>query len=156
MATGKVLAGEVGTEHSRGFTLIGDRVNVAARLQTAAKLYGTGIAVCEETRRNAGEGFCFMELDFAALRGREKPERVFALLCSQEEAGAEERARKQAYAEALVAYRAQDFGTAIEGLGAWLEMHPDDQAALLLLHRATRLLEAPPGANWDGVYRLSE
>ncbi len=154
VATGKVLAGEVGTEHSRGFTVIGDRVNVAARLQSAAKTYGTPIVVCEETRRAAGEAFCFMELDFAALKGREKPERVFALLCSQEDAGPSEADRKAAYAGALQAYRAQDFEGALEQLDGWLQTNPDDPPFVLLLQRARQLRISPPGKHWDGVYRL--
>lgn len=154
VATGKVLAGEVGTEQSRGFTVIGDRVNVAARLQSAAKTYGTGIVVCEETRRAAGEAFCFMELDFAALKGREKPERVFALLCAREDAGPAEIARTTAYAAALEAYRAQDFDGAAERLGSWLHANPDDPPFTLLLERARHLSAEPPGEAWDGVYRF--
>ncbi len=156
LATGQVLAGEVGTEQSRGFTVIGDRVNVAARLQAAAKLYGTAIVVCEETRRAAGEEFCFMELDFAALKGREKPERIFALIASREEAGPAEAARLEAYAAALAAYRARDFAAALTLLAAWLAEQPGDRAAALLHHRAGRLKEAQPGADWDGVYRLGD
>ncbi len=156
VATGEVLAGEVGTEQSRGFTVIGDRVNVAARLQTAAKLYGSPIVVCEETRRAAGEAFCFMELDFAALKGRERPERIFALLCSNEEAGADLAARKKVYAAALSDYRAQNFSGAARRLDDWLKQNQDDVAAKLLLHRADRLLSAPPGRDWDGVYRLED
>lgn len=155
VATGKVLAGEVGTEQSRGFTVIGDRVNVAARLQSAAKIYGVPIVVCEETRQAAGEAFCFMELDFAALKGREKPERVFALLSTREEAGAPEEARTMAYAAALEAYRKQDFGVATERLGSWLQTNPGDPPFTLLLQRSQHLLTNPPGAAWDGVYRFA-
>ncbi len=153
VATGKVLAGEVGTEHSRGFTVIGDRVNVAARLQASAKLYGTPIVVCEETRRAAGDAFCFMELDFTALKGREAPERVFALLCSSEEAGPKEVARVSAYEEALAVYRAQDFCRTAALADRWLGSHPDDRPFLLLKDRAEVLRDELPGEGWDCVFR---
>ncbi len=153
VATGRVIAGEVGTEQSRGFTVIGDRVNVAARLQAAAKLYGEPIVVCEETRRAAGEGFCFLELDFAALKGRQKPERVFALLARAEEAGEPERRRLTAYGAALASYRDRDFAGAARQLGAWLAAKPDDAAAGLLRVRAEKLCGAPPPKDWDGVFR---
>ena len=156
IATGPVIAGEVGTEQSRGFTVIGDRVNVAARLQTAAKTYGTPIVVCEQTREEAGETFCFLELDYAALKGRAKPERVFALLCSGEAAGAAEAARIAAYGAALADYRRQDFAGAARRLTAWLAETPGDAAAQLLLQRARSLEESPPGEAWDGVFRRTE
>ncbi|GAB5467244.1 MAG: hypothetical protein Kilf2KO_02740 [Rhodospirillales bacterium] len=156
VATGLVIAGEVGTEQARGFTVIGDRVNVAARLQAAAKRYGETIVVCEETRRLAGEGFCFLELDFAALKGRERPERIFALLGSAEERDDRQAARLATYSAALADYREAAFPAVQARLAPWLAERPDDRAARLLHNRAARLQQDPPPPGWDGVFRLDD
>ncbi|MEO1192679.1 MAG: adenylate/guanylate cyclase domain-containing protein [Pseudomonadota bacterium] len=155
IATGPVFAGEIGPVDARSYTVLGDRVNVAARLQSAAKLYGVPIVVCEETWRKAGGAFRFLELDYAALKGRQKPERIFALLGpkdSGEDLDAEE-ARLDCYAAALEAYRAQDFSVAEATCRAWLEQSPEDRAVALLLSRSRHLQAHPPGSAWDGVFR---
>jgi PAS domain S-box-containing protein len=80
IATGEVVAGSIGPRQSRNFTVMGDRVNVAARLETANKMLGSRILVCEETQRRAAGAFRFRELDTIEVRGRVQRERVFELV----------------------------------------------------------------------------
>jgi len=152
IATGEVVVGDVGTDQNRNFTVIGDRVNVAARLQTACKLYGQPVLICEETRRQIGEGFFCRELDFAVLKGRAQAERVFALLAYSDAVDPAERSLSETYESGLALFRAREFVAASERFQACLGLNPDDRAARLMIARCEALGMSPPEEDWDGVF----
>ena len=155
VATGEVVAGDIGTEGSRSFTVIGNTVNVAARLQGAAKTYGAPIVVSEATRAAAGDAFLFRELDMLRLKGRRTPERIFALLDEPGVVGETERRLVERYDSALVAYRAGDWGAGEAAFAACLEIAPDDVAAAVMRRRCLALAQHPP-AGWDGIWGAME
>ncbi len=151
VATGEVVAGDIGTEGSRNFTVIGNTVNVAARLQGAAKTYGAPIVVSEATWAAAGDAFVFRELDTLRLKGRRTPERIFALV--EEPAAVSDGQRRlfETYARALVPYRAGDWAAAEAGFAACLDLAADDVAAAVMRRRCQVLAQHPP-AGWDGIW----
>ncbi len=155
VATGEVVAGDIGTDGARNFTVIGNTVNVAARLQGAAKIYGAPIVVSEATQAAAGKAFVFRELDTLRLKGKRNAERVFGLL--EEPAGVSDTQLRliDAYGKALALYRKGDWAAAEQGFFACLDLDPQDRAAAVMRRRCQALAKSPPTA-WDGVWGAAE
>jgi adenylate cyclase len=153
VATGDVLAGDIGPPSSRNFTVIGNAVNLAARLQEAAKTFGQKILVSEDTAARAGSGFFFREIDRMLVRGSRRPVTVFSLLGTADTADATERELAVRYATALHAMRARDFAAARQGFDACLSLAPRDKPSRIMLDRLDVLEDAPPPEEWDGVWR---
>ncbi len=151
-ATGEALVGNIGTRHRMNYTVMGDVVNLASRLESLNKQYGTSILVSESTYEPARSRVLARPIDVVAVKGKEEGVKVYEPIALVDEATPEqERVAAQCEA-ALDAYLSRDFGQACARWEEVLELRPKDRAAALMLDRARRFHREPPDASWVGIY----
>jgi class 3 adenylate cyclase len=154
IATGEALVGSIGSEIMMNYTIMGDTVNLAARLEAANKLYGSRSLIAEATVAKTDETIQFREIDRLMVAGQTQPQAVFELLGRKDELTAKQDLLRTRYADGLLAYRAQRWDEARAAFHAVLEAVPTDGASATLLGRIGQLQQHPPGADWDGAWRL--
>ncbi|MET0241478.1 MAG: adenylate/guanylate cyclase domain-containing protein [Sphingobium sp.] len=153
IASGEVLVGSIGPDFARSFTVMGDTVNFASRLESVNKVYGTRILIDEMTADMAGNAVVTREIDRVQVIGRDEPLRIFELV---DMAGATKGFRDDlfgAYAAGLAAYRTGDWPAATTAFETSLGLHPTDGPSRVMLTRVERLVATPP-PEWDGIWKL--
>ncbi|WP_092187025.1 adenylate/guanylate cyclase domain-containing protein [Bradyrhizobium sp. cf659] len=154
IATGEVLTGSIGSDLMMSFTVMGDAVNLASRLEAVNKVYGSHILISEVTAAGLGAELELREIDRLAVVGQSKPQAVFEVMGKHGELTGQQQLLRSRYSDGLAAYRARRWEEARSAFDAALEASPGDGPSLALLNRLDHLRSNPPPADWNGSWQM--
>jgi adenylate cyclase len=151
--TGEVVAGNIGSDKRMDFTVIGDAVNLAARLESATKVYDTPILISSFTKNALKKDYVLREVDLIVVKGKEEPVAVFEVIDALEQDQQELRqSYMETYKKALANYRKQNWIEAQKGFEKMQEQNSNDQAIAIYMERIHYFVQNPPDENWNGVW----
>ena len=153
--TGEMVVGNMGTASKMDYTIMGNSVNLAARLEGVNKQYGTWILVSESTRSECPDDFVFRRLDRVRVVGIQQPVQLYELVGERSAGDGSVAGAVERFHDALVLFEAKDWARAQEGFEETLKMRPEDGPARVYVKRCEEYAKSPPPANWDGVFNLS-
>jgi adenylate cyclase len=151
--TGPAKVGFMGTDNMGSFTMMGDTVNLAARLEAAGKDYGVNILISEMIKDNIQNEFFIRELDLVRVKGKNEPVKLYELISISSEIPANLKESTEIYQDAFKNYLKRDFSNAIVLLNESIKARgKKDKSAKMLIERCETYLKEPPSESWDGVY----
>ena len=153
--TGSMVAGNMGTGNKMNYTIMGNAVNLAARLEGVNKQYGTWILASESTAQEAGESILTRKLDRVRVVGINEPVRLHELINMADYANSNEKKLVEVFDQALQYYENRKWKEAIEGFKESLSIENGGPSAVYL-RRCKNFLLYPPDDSWDGVNNLTE
>ena len=147
--TGEMVAGNMGSQTKMNYTVMGNAVNIAARLEGANKQYQTSIIISEFTKNKIGDVFLCRRFDRLRVVGIEKPVQIYELRGIADKAEPKELILQEKWNEAMTHFEKRDFERA---LVLFESLCPNDGTAALYMKRCISFLEKPPLPDWDGVF----
>ena len=151
--SGEALVGNIGSRRRFNYTVMGDMVNVASRLEGANKFFGTTVIASETTMAQTGGAFVWRELDTIRVKGRAGATKIYEPLAAAGEAAPQQLSCSETYAEGLARWRARDFAGAADHFARSASADPP---SALFLERATEIARDPPGPDWEPINALEE
>ena len=155
--TGEMVVGNMGAENKMDYTIMGNAVNLAARLEGVNRQYHTGgILISEYTKDKIGDEFICRRLDRVRVVGINTPLRLYELLNLKEKAVEVELNTRQLWEQAMDNFEQKHFTEGLYKFESMLKSNPDDKVAQFYAVRCMRFIENPPSDDWDAVNNLTE
>ena len=155
LCTGRAVVGNMGSKSRMDYTMMGDTVNTAARLEGVNKVYGTYTMISDTTYRGAGNDIVMREIDAINVVGKAEPVTVYEPVGYRGEIEPAKAELIDKYTDGLAAYRNRDWNRAIIFFNAALSIDPDDGPSQTLLKRCNAYKADPPPKDWNGAYTMT-
>jgi class 3 adenylate cyclase len=157
IASGESITGSIGADDRRNYTVIGNTVNLASRIEGANRVYRTTNLVCDRTAEAIRTSFALREIDTVFLPGIDTPQTIFEIVGRAGEISAEQQELRAGYELALSAYRRGDWPTARQRFSDCLGISPEDGPTRTMLQRIESLASTTATADsWSSVWRLGK
>ena len=149
--SGQMVVGNMGSKNRFDYTVMGDAVNLGARLEGLNKDYGTEVIVSESTKKLIGHGYLLRPLDRVAVKGKKEPIDIYEVVCGANEASDAQKMFVKHFADARDLYLARKFSDARDAFHVIAHVRTDDLSLQNYIARCEQFLEVPPPADWDGT-----
>ncbi len=153
--SGPAVVGNMGSRNRMDYTMMGDTVNTAARLEGVNKVYGTYTMIGKRTYDAAAGAIFAREIDAVTVVGKKEPVVIYEVLARRGEETAAMTKTAECYAAGLAEYRRRNWDKAIEWFTRAMEFTPEDGPSMAMIQRCEKYRISPPGDDWNGAFALT-